>query len=144
MKRVALSVVLALLGCGAGTRETSPPDPPGPCVPLEDSAAPTYHELFAEYFAPGTPGHCATARCHANPGANDWLCGESAESCYAGMTRVGLIDLRDPRRSPIADPAHSPLAWMSPSGDMPLDAASPLPEARDAILAWVAACAPND
>src|SRR3954470_19296832 len=36
--------------------------------------APTYDELFNEYFAEGKPGHCATAGCHADPGHNVWLC----------------------------------------------------------------------
>jgi len=74
-----------------------------------------------------------------------WLCGDSKSSCYAGMVSVGLVDPADPVHSLIGDERRSPLSWIDPAGgNMPFDHTGEFPEGRDAILAWVAACAPND
>jgi hypothetical protein len=106
--------------------------------------APTYDELFSEYFAKGKPGHCATAGCHADPGHNVWLCSDK-DTCYQGMLDIGLIDAADPTHSEIGDRAHSPLTWINPvGGNMPLDAQGENAEGRAAIEAWVAAGARND
>lgn len=113
------------------------------CAPA-GSAAPTYTQLYATYFAPGTPGHCANAGCHGDPGHSVWLCGSTPASCYSGMVGVGLIDVANPTSSLIADPANSPLSWINPDGPMPAGARGSNPAGRDAIVAWVAACAPND
>ena len=100
--------------------------------------------LFAEYFAPETPGHCATSGCHADPGHNVWLCA-TRDTCYRGMVQVGLIDPDDPTRSAIADPSRSPLTWVNAAGgNMPLDAQNANAEARDAITTWIAAGALNN
>jgi hypothetical protein len=112
------------------------------CAP--NPAAPTYAQLFTRYFAPGTAGHCATAGCHADPEHNIWLCGTTKDSCYRGMVEQMLIDPANPLGSLIIDPASSPLRWFNPTGPMPFDNAKPFPEARDAILAWVDSCAPNN
>jgi hypothetical protein len=109
-----------------------------------EADGPTYEELFDQYFAAGTPGHCATAGCHADPGHNVWLCADK-DSCYRGMLDVGLIDAADPTHSEIADRAHSPLTWLNPAGgNMPLDAQAENLEGRAAIEAWIAAGARND
>jgi hypothetical protein len=153
MKRIL--VVLALCsGCGstpyAGipTTSTDPvgtaPSPPAPCTPPADGAAPTLTELYARYFAKGTPGHCATAHCHANPGFDVWLCGDDKDACYAGMVQVGLVDPERPLTSLIGDTRRSPLSWVNTNGTMPFDATGAFQEGRDAVLAWVAACARND
>jgi hypothetical protein len=146
MRLVPSALVFLAFGCGATPHRELPSDsaPIATCVPPADSSAPKFSELFERYFAPGTPGHCATAHCHGNPGANEWVCGDSPDTCYRGMVQVGLIDAKNPAHSAIADPKESPLIWVNPSGDMPFDATTPLPEGRDAIVAWVAACAPND
>jgi hypothetical protein len=77
-----------------------------------------------------------------------WLCGTTKDTCYAGMTSpdAGLINTAVPRRSLIADPVSSPLSWFNPFGPMPMGTPGPgpFPEGRDAILAWLAAGAPND
>jgi hypothetical protein len=104
-----------------------------------DATVPSYDTLFATYFDKGTPGHCATAGCHADPHHNVWLC-EDKDSCYQGMLDVGLIDADDPTHSQIADDKHSPLSWVNPSGgNMPLDAQGENPAGRAAIKAWIAA-----
>ena len=152
-----LSALIALLlctGCGdpprAGSDPAAPADPAPtdrssvPCTSKAEGCAPTYTEVFDQYFAKGTPGHCATAGCHANPGFNNWLCGETKDSCYAGMVEVGLINPQNPPASLIGNPTQSPLSWVNPTGNMPFDATGPLPTGRAAILAWVGACAPND
>jgi hypothetical protein len=148
MRLVPLIAALLSVGCGATPHRDAPPtseaSPAVACVPAANTQAPTYTELYTRYFAAGTPGHCSAAHCHGTVGANDWVCGDSPDSCYHGMVKVGLIDTKNPLRSSIGDPNESPLAWVNASGDMPFDAASPLPEARDAITAWVNACAQND
>jgi hypothetical protein len=149
----ALVPLILCEACGAPAGplpDSTDPDPvptgPSamPCVPGAQGSAPTYTELFTRYFAQGTPGHCATAGCHANPGLNVWLCGDTKDTCYAGMVAVGLVDPEHPLASLIANPTQSALSWINPTGNMPFDAVAPLPDGRDAILAWVAACAPND
>lgn len=115
----------------------------GAAAPIHEVDAgtdlPTYDELFETYFAPGKPGHCATAGCHNDPGHNVWLC-SNADTCYEGMVDVGLIDPGDPKHSEIADPARSPLTWFNPKGgNMPLDAQGENAEGRAAIEAWLAA-----
>jgi len=118
----------------------SSPDPPL----AENADAPTFSELFDTYFAAGTPGHCATAGCHADPGHNVWRC-QDEDSCYEGMRDVGLIDATTPAKSWIADPKRSPLTWINPAGgNMPLDAQGDNDAARTAIEAWVAAGAPRN
>jgi len=135
-----------LVACEAnGPAARGVPDDAGPpCVPPVDNTAPTYSELFTQFFAPGTPGHCATAGCHADPGHNEWLCGNDNASCYAGMVSIQLIDPVHGDRSMIGDPELSPLSWINPTGNMPFDATMAFPTGRDAILAWVGACAQNN
>jgi hypothetical protein len=139
------------LACSA----PSSPAPSSPTSPAPEAAssgeagsgdrAPTYTELFDNYFAPGTPGHCATAGCHADPAHNLWLCGITRDTCYAGMLEVGLIDAENPSHSSIANPVRSPLTWINAAGGvMPLDAQGPNDAAREAITAWVAAGAPDN
>jgi hypothetical protein len=106
--------------------------------------APSYASLFTNYFAAGTHGHCADAGCHNDPKHHVWICGTTPASCYQGMVGATLISRTDPTHSLIADPENSPLSWVNPIGPMPFDAPGPFPEARQAILAWVAAGAPND
>lgn len=114
------------------------------CSAASSVPAPTYAQLFNDYFAPGTPGHCATSGCHADPGHNVWLC-ESAQTCYLGMREMDLIDEAHPERSAIIDPSRSPLTWInSAGGSMPLDAQGANEDARAAIAAWIAAGARND
>lgn len=147
MKSSIFGAVLVLAACGGAERQPAALDPEQhepACVPAPDASAPSYSDLYARYFATGTAGHCAEAHCHGSPGANVWSCGDSAASCYDGMLRAGLIDVDDPTRSVLADPRRSPLVWLNPAGDMPFDGSAPDPEARDAILAWVSACAPKD
>ncbi len=143
---VTLAVALAFTACSGADRQPpgSYPQREAACVPAANPSAPSYAELYARYFAVGTPGHCAAAHCHGAPGANVWSCGDSPATCYDGMARAGLIDRENPSASSLADPQRSPLLWINPSGDMPLDESTPLPAARDAILAWVAECAPDD
>jgi hypothetical protein len=160
MKRLfTLFALVACSACGAAAGEPAepadptapvPPDatptnsPAAPCTPPTEGNAPTYTELFDQYFAVGKPGHCATAGCHADPGHNVWLCGTTKDSCYAGMVQIGLVNPTNPIASLIGDATKSPVAWVNPTGPMPFDAAGPFPPGRDAILAWVAACAQNN
>ena len=130
-----------MLACGS-----SPEAAPSNGEPAPDAApAPRYSELFDDYFAPNTPGHCATAGCHADPGHTVWRCGPTKDDCYSGMVEVGLIDQANPTHSAIVDAHRSPLTWINPSGgNMPLDAQLSNAAAAEALRAWVAAGAQND
>jgi hypothetical protein len=130
-------------GCGAD-RSREPLDEPARCSPPLAGSAPTYGELFERYFAANTPGHCANGGCHGTSSFNVWSCGDRKDDCYAGMVRVGLVNPNAPRSSLLASPTQSPLSWVNPSGDMPLDATGPLAAGRDAVAAWVDACAQNN
>src|SRR5262245_3039837 len=127
---LAMTLVLLVAACGTDTAVT----PDAAVTP------PTYSELYTRYFAPGTPGHCAKAGCHGDPNHTTWLCGDTQDTCYAGMAspQAGLIDTTAPQKSLIGDLKLSPLSWVSPNGPMPIDTPGPFPEGRDAILAWVA------
>jgi hypothetical protein len=132
--RSCLAALVMVAACGS---DQATPDAP----------APTYTELYMKYFAVGTPGHCAnTGGCHSDALASGWACGADKNTCYNGMATIpglALIDPSNPKASLIADPANSPLRWVSPNGFMPADALMPFPEGRDAIKAWVAAGAQN-
>ena len=144
-QRALLVLLVSLAACGSDSPGPSPgPDAAPGCVPPPGNTAPTYTQLFARYFAPGTPGHCANDNCH-NGQFNTWQCGFTKDSCYRGMaTMGGLINTSNPTASVIGDPRNSPLSWINPNGPMPFDTPGPFPEGRDAILAWVAACAQNN
>ena len=137
-----LLAALALAACGSDS--TGTPDAIASCVP--SAPAPTYSELFTKYFAPGTPGHCANNGCHGGPSFYIWECGLTKDSCYRGMSSAmaRLIDTQNPAASQIGDPKSSPISWVNPGGQMPYDTPGAFPEGRDAILAWVAACAQNN
>jgi hypothetical protein len=135
-------IALALAGCPRNTDGEIPDAIAKSCNP--GNTAPTYTELYTKYFAAGTPGHCATAECHSDPKHNSWICGPNKDTCYNGMVSIGIIDPANPGASKIADPKNSPLNWVNPNGPMPQDAPKPFPEGRDAILAWVGACAQNN
>ena len=138
--RYCLAALVVVAACGT---DSSSPDASGACVPPQNSTAPTYSDLYTRYFATGTPGHCANTECHADD-RNGWACGPNKNTCYAGMVGIGIINTADPKASTIGDPRKSPLNWVNVAGPMPQDAVMPFPEGRDAILAWVAACAQNN
>ena len=101
--------------------------------------APTWTQIYAQVFGPGTPGHCSgTGGCHTNL-RGGFKCGTTKDECYAGLVAAGL---GNGASSPIADPARSPLVWFG--GSMPLDDPSPNPEAAALVQAWVAAGAKDD
>jgi hypothetical protein len=98
----------------------------------------TYSQLYDDWFAVGTPGHCATSGCHSPP-IHVWTCGMTKESCYAGMVRVGLVNPNNPSSSLIIDPLNSPLAWFNVSGVMPRDNPTPNAGGAKAISDWITA-----
>ncbi len=103
---------------------------------------PTWSQLYAQYFGPGTPGHCSgTGGCHTNL-RGGFKCGTNKDQCYAGLVAAGLIDPAAPTQSKLAITGESPLAWFG--GGMPIDDPAPNPEAAAAVKAWVNAGAPND
>lgn len=105
-------------------------------------AAPTWTQLYAQVFGPGTPGHCSgTGGCHTNT-RGGFKCGTSKETCYQGLVAARLIDSANPSASALASEAESPLVWFG--GGMPLDNPDPNPEAAALVKAWVLAGAKND
>jgi hypothetical protein len=141
---VFTAVVTLVVGCTSFPTAATNPDAGGGGGPPDLEPPPSYTTLFDTLFDVGTPGHCATAGCHADPGHPVWLCGTTKERCYQGMVGAGLVSTTDPMRSLIADPANSPLSWINPNGPMPFDGAGPNPTARAMIVEWVAAGAHDD
>jgi hypothetical protein len=135
------ALVVVVAACGVDTAGT--PDSVPPCVPPAPGTAPTYTELYTKYFAPKTPGHCATSDCHLD-GVQGWTCGLTKDKCYTGMVGIGLINVKVPTASVLADPKASPLSWVNSNGPMPQDTPGPFPEGAAAIRAWAAACAQNN
>lgn len=104
--------------------------------------APTWTELYTQYFGPGTPGHCSgTGGCHTNL-RGGFKCGTNKDECFAGLVAAGLVDPLNPTASSIGEVGASPLVWLG--GSMPIDAPAPNPAAAAAVKAWVAAGARND
>jgi hypothetical protein len=142
---VLLATAAAAAACGSSENNVTPDAGVARCDPPAPGTAPTYTELYTKYFAVGKPGHCATEGCHGQTDFNTWKCGNDKTTCFTGMaTMAGLINLSNPTASPIGDTRRSPLIWVNPGGFMPQDALTPFNEGRDAILAWVAACAQNN
>lgn len=146
-----LAAVLLVAACGGSedgvTPDAAPPPPPpdAPAACNMANVAPTYTELYNRYFAVGTPGHCATSGCHGTPDFNAWQCGSSKGACYDGMVAQGLINKTNPIISVIADPRRSPIRWINTEGgSMPQDSQASNNAGRDAIIAWVGACAQNN
>jgi hypothetical protein len=140
----SLAALALAAGCG-GTENTAPdarPDALSMCDPTLPSL--TYTQLYTRYFATGTPGHCANEDCHGDVSYNSWSCGSNKDKCFTGMLNYGLINTGMPLSSRLGDPGSSPLQWINRNGPMPADDIRQFPEGRDAILAWIAACAPNN
>ncbi|MBX3188360.1 MAG: PQQ-binding-like beta-propeller repeat protein [Labilithrix sp.] len=115
--------------------------PDAPVTP-DAGPAPTWTQLYAQYFGPGTPGHCSgTGGCHTNM-RGGFKCGTTKATCYQGMVDAGLIDTTNGAASSIGIVGQSPLAWLG--GGMPLDNDAPNPAAAAAVQSWVAAGAKND
>jgi hypothetical protein len=135
-----------------GLKRGNPPPPAAPDAgPATDSGtgappssgpAPTWTEIYTQYFGPGTPGHCSgTGGCHTNV-RGGFKCGTNKADCYQGLLAAGLITPANPTRSPIAADDESPLVWLG--GGMPIDDPAPNPAAAAAVKAWVAAGAQNN
>jgi hypothetical protein len=113
-----------------------------PCTGVTGTA-PTYTQLYANWFATGKPGHCANAACHGGT-ANIWQCGADKNTCFNGMKGDSLIDTANPKNSRLIDPDTSPLRWFNPTGAMPQDNPVANTDGKNAILAWVCAGAQNN
>jgi len=103
-----------------------------PPAPVVESEAPTWTEIYARYFGPGSEGSCGRSRaCHAA------VMGD-ASSAHTWLEQRGYIA---GTRSPIASEVNSCLRWFG--GNMP-PKGKPNPDAVRDFRAWVAAGAPND
>ena len=144
LTRLLLPSVLALTLAACGGSENPGPDAQTMCMP--SASAPTYAMLYTRFFAPNSTGHCANDNCHGEVGFNVWKCGANKDTCFQGMVTEGLINPSNPLASKIADRKLSPLTWVNTDGNgfMPADGPAQSTEGRDAILAWVSACAPNN
>jgi hypothetical protein len=121
-----------------GTPATDAARPPDATA----NAAPTWTQLYAQYFGAGTPGHCSgTGGCHTNI-RGGFKCGANKTECWNGMVAVGLVTPANGTQSPLGIIGQSPLAWLG--GGMPLDNDAPNPAAAAAVQAWVAAGAQNN
>jgi polyvinyl alcohol dehydrogenase (cytochrome) len=95
----------------------------------------TWSGIYAAYLGPGTSGHCSG--CHDGSGRVVPL--NTASVAYNSLVQVGQINGVG---SPIAKRGLSRLSWMG--GDMPPAGPTSNPDAEQAIVAWVAAGAPNN
>jgi hypothetical protein len=143
-------VEAGVFGSGPGGQAGEPPpvprnDPP-PVLPhalADGGAAPTWTDLYAKYFGPGSLGHCGNAGCHDNV-RDHFRCGASKDDCYQGLVDGHWISSTDPLHSQLANPDETPLSWFASGGNMPDDKRMPNPTAADEIGAWVFAGAKND
>ena len=133
-------VAYGLLGNGIiGMPQNAPaPAPVGVAPPpTAKGLAPTWTQVYDQFFGPGTPGHCSGVRgCHVTI-RGGFTCGNNKTECFAGLVQAGLVTPADGTHSPLGVAATSPLAWFG--GGMPLDEAVPNAKARAAVAAWVAA-----
>ncbi len=151
MKWCALASLVAavtLSGC-EGLRPAEVLDDPASGLPDAGAGdlapAPTWTYVYENYFGPNTPGHCGDPRCHGSPLPRKWVCGTTAESCYAGMVKIGIINTANPTASSLVDPFNSSLVWIDPDyGSMPEDDLDPNPAGAAAVAEWVAAGAQNN
>jgi hypothetical protein len=140
---------LAIYGLRAGNPLPVPdagaPDAADSGVAVDASGpAPTWTQLYAQYFGPNTPGHCSgTGGCHTNI-RGGFKCGTTKATCYTGLLQAGLITpgAATGAQSPLGIVGQSPLAWFG--GGMPLDNDAPNPQAAAAVKAWLTAGAQND
>ncbi|SRR5579883_281016 len=147
--RLALGLVLAVLGCGVSAPRPPPATPATPPAaapegttaaastadtrPAPAADAPTtWTAIYARYFGPSTEGGCGRSRaCHA-----DVMTGPSA--AYEWLARRGYISGTD---SPLVSTVNSCLRWFG--GNMPPGGRPNAEAARD-LAAWVAAGARDD
>jgi polyvinyl alcohol dehydrogenase (cytochrome) len=109
---------------GAGAAGGPPPPP-----------TTTWAGIYAAYLGPGTIGHCSG--CHNGQGRIMPL--NTAAVAYDSLSRAGQIDGVN---SSLAKRGLSRLTIFG--GDMPPNGPTTAPDAEQAIIAWVAAGAPND
>ncbi len=112
-------------------------DPEDSGAPVSGPTAPTWTEIYDNYFADGTPGHCGD--CHANKGI---AVGTTKTSFYNALVSSQLVDLTTPADSVLGLSPGSPLSWFG--GSMPKDDPSPNPAAAKAITAWLQDGAKNN
>jgi hypothetical protein len=125
-----------------GAEEAAVADAGAPPNDASTGPAPTWTELYATYFGPGTPGHCSgTGGCHTNQ-RGGFKCGANKNECYAGLVAAELVMPLQPAASPLGVEGESPIAWFG--GGMPLDNPVPNAAAKAAVKAWLAAGAKND
>ena len=120
-------------GVDAGSNPPPPVDasPPPP-------AAPTWSEVYAADFGPGTAGRCGDSGCHSST-LKGFRC-TSASDCYSHFVSTGYVNGAS---SPLTT-SQSCVWWFAGNGNMPTDNNSPAQADLDKITAWVAAGALNN
>ncbi len=109
----------------------------------DDAATgPTWSSVYAAYFAPGTPGHCSNAGCHA-ASRGGFKCGTTKDTCYQGLIDSQLVSTSLKEKSPIAG-SSSPLVWFNSRGTMPDDNRKANAQAASDIKTWLASGAENN
>jgi hypothetical protein len=114
--------------------------PSTPTAPSAPSKAPTWTNVYAQYFAATSPGKCGASGCHSSSRGR-FKCGTTKDTCYAGLVASRLIDTKNPTASSIANDNTSPLSWFG--GNMP-GRPTKNQKAHDDISAWVSAGALNN
>jgi hypothetical protein len=105
--------------------------------------APTWTQVYGQYFGPGSVGNCASSSCHQTNVAG-FQCGTTKDTCYQGLVGAGLLNTASPAKSPLISATGSPLLWFNAhTGNMPLGGA-PNAAAKAAVSAWVKAGAQDN
>ena len=99
------------------------------------TGGPTWTQIYANSFGPGTLGTCGSSGCHATT-RRSFSC-SSQSDCYANFQNYsgGFARLITP---------SSMLWWFNSSGNMPISGTPPSQQSLDALTAWVNAGAPNN
>jgi hypothetical protein len=126
-------------GKDSGSADAGPPPATG-----------TFGDVYDNWLAAGTPGHCSDTFCHnlstsKGAKASGFVCGSSKDDCYNGLVTAKLIDPSSPASSVLGITAQTPLSWFGgPDGVMPADNAVTNAAGAAAITAWIKAGAKND
>jgi hypothetical protein len=130
-------------GHDAGGNPPPPTDAGGNPPPPVDAnmpppQGPTWTQIYAADFGPGSPGRCGDSGCHASTRSN-FRC-DSQSDCYSHFQSTGALG----SGGWLTDPNNSYIWWFSNGGNMPTDNNQPSAQGLMDIQTWVANGAPNN
>ncbi len=153
-----MAMTAVLVGCygdpptvtGGEARFDAAPPPPKDELTIDRAGGSKWSELYRDYFGPTGAASCAgDGACHGSAGqagarASEYVCPSTANGCYEGMVKGGLIPPRA-GQGPEGSVLHVVLRKADGSGFMPKRPPKVFGEVDMArIDAWLAQGAPND